>query len=228
MHMRIGIIGTGMVGKALATKLVAIGHEVMIGTRDVSKTLTSTAKDVAGNSFAEWQRQNPKVKLGTFADAARHGEVVISATSGSASLEPLTLAGATNLKGKILIDISNPLDFSKGMPPTLTVCNTDSLGEQVQRAFPDVKVVKTLNTTNAHMMINPRSVANGDHSMFVCGNDAAAKATVTGYLKEWFGWTDVIDLGDITSSRGTEMILPIWVRLFGILKTPAFNFKVVR
>jgi predicted dinucleotide-binding enzyme len=227
--MRIGIIGTGMVGKALAAKLVSIGHDVMMGTRDVGTTLASASKDVGGNPpFAEWQKQNAKVKLGTFADAARHGEVVISATSGAASLEPLKLAGPANMKGKILIDISNPLDFSKGMPPTLTVCNTDSLGEQIQRAFPDVKVVKTLNTTNAYMMVNPRAVGNGDHTMFVCGNDASAKAAVTGYLKEWFGWSDVIDLGDITSSRGTEMILPIWVRLFGILKTPAFNFKVVR
>lgn len=227
--MKIGIIGTGVVGKTLAAKLAAGGHDVMIGTRDVGKTLASTAKDVGGNPpFAEWQKQNPGVKLGTFADAARHGEVVFSATSGAAALEPLKLAGAANLKGKILIDISNPLDFSKGMPPTLSVCNTDSLGEQVQRAFPDARVVKTLNTVNAYVMVNPRSVADSDHTMFVCGNDASARAAVTGHLKEWFGWRDIIDLGDITSSRGMEMILPIWVRLYGLLKTPAFNFKVVR
>lgn len=227
--MKIGIIGTGVVGKTIAAKLADIGHDAMIGTRNVTATLASTAKDVGGNPpFPEWQKQHARVKLGTFADAARHGEIVVSATSGTASLEPLKLAGAANLKGKILIDISNPLDFSKGMPPTLSVCNTDSLGEQVQRAFPDVKVVKTLNTTNAVMMVTPRSLANGDHTMFVCGNDAAAKSTVTRYLKEWFGWSDVIDLGDISASRGTEMILPAWIRLFGMLKTPAFNFKIVR
>ena len=190
--MRIGIIGTGMVGKALAAKLVEIGHDVVMGTRNVGQTLARPEKDRATNqTFAEWHKQNAKVKLGTFQDAARHGEVVISATSGAASLDPLKQAGAANLKGKILMEVSNPLDFSKGMPPTLSVCNTDSLGEQIQRAFPDVKVVKTLNTTNASMMINPRKVADGDHTMFVCGNDAAAKTAVTGYLKEWFGWKKI-------------------------------------
>ena len=227
--MRIGIIGTGMVGRALAAKLVEVGHDVMMGTRNVSETLSRTGKDHgSGQTFAEWQKQNPKVKLGTFQDAAKHGEVLISATAGGASLDPLKQAGAANMKGKILMDISNPLDFSKGMPPTLSVCNTDSLGEQIQRTFPDVKVVKTLNTTNASMMVNPGQVANGDHTMFVCGNDPGAKAAVTGYLKQWFGWKDIIDLGDITSSRGTEMLLPIWIRLFGLLKTPAFNFKIAR
>jgi len=227
--MRIGIIGTGMVGKALAAKLVEVGHDIMIGTRDVSQTLSSPNKDVAGNpAFGEWQKQNPKVKLGTFEQAAKHGEVIISATSGAASLEPLKLAGTANLKGKILVDISNPLDFSKGMPPTLSVCNTDSLGEQIQRTFPDARVVKTLNTTNASMMVNPRQLAGGDHTLFVSGNDASAKAAVTGYLKEWFGWEDVIDMGDISTARGTEMLLPIWVRLYGVLKTPVFNFKIVR
>jgi predicted dinucleotide-binding enzyme len=227
--MKIGIIGTGMVGRALAAKLVEIGHDVMIGTRNVNQTLSRPEKDrITNQSFAEWHGQNPRVKLGAFAEAAMHGEVIISATAGSASIEPLKKAGAANLKGKILMDISNPLDFSKGMPPTLSVCNTDSLGEQIQRAFPDVKVVKTLNTTNAFMMINPQQLENGDHTMFVCGNDANAKTAVISYLKEWFGWRDIIDLGDITSSRGTEMLLPIWIRLFGLLKTPVFNFKIVR
>ena len=127
-----------------------------------------------------------------------------------------------------MLDISNPLDFSRGMPPSLSVCNTDSLGEQLQRAFPRLRVVKTLNTTNAMVMVNPGAVAGGDHSMFVCGNDADAKAKVKGWLGEWFGWRDVIDLGDITTSRGTEMLLPIWVRLWGALGTPMFNFKIAR
>ena len=227
--MRIGIIGTGMVGKELAAKLVEVGHNVMIGTRNVSQTLSRAEKDLVTNqTFAEWHKQNSRVKLGTFQDAAKHGEVIISATSGAALLDPLKQAGAANMKGKILMEISNPLDFSKGMPPTLSVCNTDSLGEQIQRSFPDVRVVKTLNTTNASMMVNPQQVANGDHTMFVCGNDGAAKTAVTRYLIEWFGWKDIIDLGDITSARGTEMLLPIWVRLMATLGTSMFNIKVVR
>ena len=227
--MKIGIIGTGVVGKTLAVKITEVGHDVMIGTRNVKDTLASTGKDMGGNPpFGEWQKQHPGVKLGTFEQSAQHGEVIISATSGSAALEPLKLAGAANLKGKILMDISNPLDFSKGMPPTLSVVNTDSLGEQIQRTFPDAKVVKTLNTTNALMMVSPRQLADGDHTVFVCGNDAAAKGNVTGYLKDWFGWKDVIDLGEISGARGVEMILPLWVRLYMTLKTPVFNFKVVR
>ena len=124
--------------------------------------------------------------------------------------------------------MANPLDFSQGMPPSLIVCNTDSLGEQIQRNFPEVKVVKTLNTMNAHLMVNPAQVDNGDHHIFISGNDQAAKDEVTSYLKDWFGWKHVIDLGDITTARGTEMILPIWVRLMGTLQTPMFNFKIVQ
>ena len=126
----------------------------------------------------------------------------------------------------MLIDIANPLDFSAGMPPTLFVKDTDSLGEQIQRAFPDAKVVKTLNTINATLMVDPAELADGDHTIFVCGDDAGAKATVTELLRS-FGWKDVIDLGDITTARGTEMLLPIWLRLMAPLGTPAFNFKIV-
>jgi predicted dinucleotide-binding enzyme len=147
---------------------------------------------------------------------------------GTGSLSALTLAGAENLNGKIVIDISNPLDFSKGMPPTLSVCNTDSVGEQLQKAFPGAKVVKTLNTTNAYLMVDPSRLAGGDHTMFMCGNDAEAKAKVTDLLKNGFGWKDVLDLGDISAARGQEMILPIWLRLWGALKTPNFNFKIAR
>ena len=153
---------------------------------------------------------------------------MINATSGTVSLEALRLAGEQNLRGKILIDVSNPLDFSKGMPPTLTVCNTDSMGEQIQRAFPDAKVVKTLNTTNVNVMVDPAQVAGGDHDLFVSGNDAAAKARVTELLRQWFGWRTVIDLGDITTARGVEMLLPVWLRLMGALGTPLFNFKIAR
>jgi hypothetical protein len=165
--------------------------------------------------------------VGTLLETGAHGELLINATSGDASLEALRLAGAGALAGRVLIDIANPLDFSKGMPPTLSVCNTDSLGELIQRAFPALKVVKALNTTNASVMANPAAVGGGDHTLFVCGNDAAAKAKVTELVRS-FGWRDVVDVGDITAARGTEMLLPIWLRLLGAFKTPLFNFKVVR
>jgi predicted dinucleotide-binding enzyme len=168
------------------------------------------------------------VKVGTFAEAAAHGEILFNVTSGAGSLEALQLAGAANLDGKILIDIANPLDFSQGMPPSLLVSNTDSLGEQIQRAFPKVKVVKTLNTLNAQLMVTSRQLADGDHTAFVSGDDAGAKAQVVDILKNWFGWRDVIDLGDITTARGAEMLLPLWVRLWGVLQTPLFNIKVVK
>ncbi len=167
------------------------------------------------------------MKLGTFGDAAAHGEMVVNATAGAVSLEVLRQAGEENLNGKPLIDISNPLDFSKGMPPTLSVSNTDSLGEQIQRRFPEARVVKTLHTMNAYLMVDPIQLAGADHTVFVSGDDAEAKTTVTELLRS-FGWTDLIDLGDITTARGTEMLLPVWLRLFGALQKPIFNFKIVR
>src|SRR5262249_7403772 len=161
--------------------------------------------------------------LGTLAEAAAHGELVVNATNGIGSLEALQAAGEKNLAGKVLIDLANPLDFSKGMPPSLTVCNTDSLGEQIQRAFPAARVVKTLNTMNAALMVTPRKLADGAHTVFVSGNDADAKKLVTELL-ESIGWQDIVDLGDITTARGAEMMLPIWVRLWGVTKTPMFSF----
>lgn len=227
--MKIAVLGTGMVGRTLATKLVALGHDVLIGTRDPKNTLARTEKDQMGNPpYAEWAKENSKVKLATFAEAAAHGEVVFNALNGNATLDALRAAGESNLAGKILVDISNPLDFSQGFPPSLFVSNTDSLGEQVQKALPQTKVVKTLNIVNAYLMVDPRQLASGDLTMIVSGNDAAAKTTVTGILKDWFGWKDVIDLGDISTARGTEMLLPAWVRLWGALKTPMFGFRVVR
>ena len=227
--MQIGIFGTGIVGQTIAAALVSRGHGVMIGTRDPKATLErDTGNAFNKTTFREWQKANPKVKLGTFSEAARFGEVLVNATSGGGALPALQAAGADALGEKILLDVANPLDFSKGMPPSLTVCNTDSLGEQLQRAFPKLRVVKTLNTTNTQVMVNPAAVAGGDHTMFVCGNDADAKAKTTRWLAEWFGWRDVIDLGDISSSRGTEMLLPIWVRLMMSLGTPMFNFKIAR
>ena len=227
--MQIGILGTGIVGQTIAAALSAKGHSVMIGTRDPKSTMErDTGNAFDKTPFRDWQAQHPSVKLGTFDEAARFGEVLVNATSGSGALPALQAAGADALGEKILLDIANPLDFSQGFPPSLTVCNTDSLGEQIQRAFPRLKVVKTLNTTNAYVMVDPAQVGGGDHTMFVCGNDADAKTSVTRWLGEWFGWRDVIDLGDITTARGTEMLLPIWVRLMGALGTPMFNFKIVR
>jgi predicted dinucleotide-binding enzyme len=226
--MRIGILGTGMVGQALAARLAELGHDVMMGTRDVAAALARTKPDNFGNpGFGPWHERNPKVKVGTFREAGAHGEMLINATSGGGSMDALRQAGAASLAGRVLIDVANPLDFSKGMPPSLSVCNTDSLGEQIQKTFPGLKVVKALNTTNASVMANPSAVGGGDHTLFICGNDPEAKARVKDLVRT-FGWKDIVDVGDITAARGTEMLLPLWLRLFGALQTPMFNFKVVR
>ena len=226
--MKVGVIGTGSVGRTLAARLAELGHGVTIGTRDPAATKARTEPDAMGNPpFASWHAEHPDVPLGTFAQAAEHGEIVLNATGGSGSIDALTLAGAENLRGKVLLDIANPLDFSQGFPPFLWVKDTDSLGEQIQRAFPDARVVKSLNTMSAALMANPSQLADADHSAFVSGNDADAKATVTALLRS-LGHTDVIDLGDITTARGSEMLMPIWLRLFGALGTPIFNFKIVR
>lgn len=215
--MKIGVLGTGMVGNAISTKLVQLGHQVRMGSRTADNPKAS-----------DWVKANgAKASHGTFADSAAYGEILFNCTAGTASLEALTLAGANNLRGKILIDIANPLDFSKGIPPTLSVCNTDSLGEQIQLAFPETKVVKTLNTVNCNVMVKP-SLVPGDHDMFICGNDSAAKARVTDILKNWFGWKSVFDLGDITGARAMEMFLPIWLRLMMKFQTPSFNVKIVK
>ena len=227
--MKVGVIGTGMVGRTLAGKLAELNHEVMIGTRNVAATLGRKEPDHFGNPpFKFWKEEHPRVQLGTFVQAAVYGEIVVNATSGGASLAILQTIGAKHLEGKILIDVANALDFSHGMPPSLLVVNTDSLGEQIQRSFPQVKVVKTLNTVNCLVMVNPSQVADGDHHVFVCGNDEQAKARVTELLTRGFGWKHVIDLGDISAARGTEMLLPIWLRLIAMLQTPMFNFKIVQ
>ncbi|HUG39230.1 MAG TPA: NAD(P)-binding domain-containing protein [Longimicrobiales bacterium] len=223
--MNIAILGSGMVGQNLGAVLARKDHDVVLGTRSPDALSVKRGPQ----SLREWLAQaGERARVGTFAEAAAHGEVVVNATNGQASLEALRMAGAANFAGKILMDIANPLDFSRGMPPRLSICNDDSLGERIQAAFPDARVVKTLNTTNTYLMGDPGQLAGGDHTIFVSGNDAAAKAQVTTWLREWFGWRDVIDLGDITTARGTEMVLPVWVRLYGALGTPMFNFKVVR
>jgi predicted dinucleotide-binding enzyme len=226
--MKIAVLGTGMVGQALAGRLAELGHDVTVGTRDVQATLAKVTADAMGNPpYAAWAQAHPTVRLATFAAASADAEVLVNATPGTMSIAVLTAAGAENLAGKILIDIANPLDFSAGFPPSLFVKDTDSLGEQIQAEFPKLRVVKALNTLTAPLMVNPAALASADHSVFVSGNDADARKTVIGIL-ESFGHTDVIDLGDITTARGTEMLLPLWLRVMGALNTPMFNVKIVR
>jgi predicted dinucleotide-binding enzyme len=202
--VKIGVLGTGNVGRTIAAKLVQLDHDVLVGSR--------TAKEDAV----------------TFADAAAHGELVFNCTAGDSSLEALRMAEADNLADKILVDVANPLDFSRGMPPILAVCNADSLGEEIQRLFPRSKVVKTLNTVNCNVMVNP-SLLPGEHDVFVCGNDEGAKDEVRELLQS-FGWPAerINDLGDITAARGTEMYLPLWLRLAGVAGSANFNIRVVR
>lgn len=216
--MKIGILGTGIVGQTLGARLIELGHEVMMGSR--------TATNEKGLAFVA--ANGSKASLGTFADAAAFGDMVMNCTSGGASLDALRMAGAANLNGKVLIDLGNPLDFSHGMPPILipALSNTTSLGEEIQKEFPDTRVVKTLNTMNCKLMVNPALVP-GDHEIFIGGNDQEAKAKVKELLAQ-MGWTHPIDLGDISSARATEMMLPIWIRLMGIYQSPNFNFKIAR
>ncbi|MGZ6884363.1 MAG: NADPH-dependent F420 reductase [Nocardioidaceae bacterium] len=220
--MNIAVLGTGMVGQSLAGRLHELGHSVVVGTRDPE---ASRARSEEG-SIGPWLAEHPGIELATFADAAAGADLVVNASSGGATLDVLGLAGAENLAGKPLLDIANPLDFSQGFPPTLSVKDTDSLGEQVQRAFPEAKVVKSLNTLNASLMVDPKALGESS-TIFVSGDHADAKATVVGLL-ESFGWDDVIDLGPLETARGTEMLLPVWLRLMGALGNAQFNFKIVR
>jgi predicted dinucleotide-binding enzyme len=217
--MKIGILGTGMVGATVGTALVRRGHQVMMGSRETGNPKAMAWALKAGRTASQ----------GSFRNTASFAEIVFNCTAGAISLDALAMAGRENLDGKILIDLANPLDMSKGMPPTLTVSNTDSLGERIQAAFPAVKVVKTLNTVNCRVMVEP-SLVPGDHTIYVGGNDAGARATVTNGLVDWFGWKreNIIDVGDITSARGTEMLLPLWIRLYQTFGTPNFNFHVVK
>lgn len=216
--MRIAVLGTGMVGRTIGGKLVELGHEVTMGSRSADNEDAAGWAEGAGEGAA----------TGTFADAAAGGELVFNCTAGSGSLEALGAAGADNLAGKVLVDVSNPLDFSQGMPPTLAVCNDDSLGERIQAAFPQARVVKALNTVNALIMVDPGKLSEA-HTIFLAGEEAEAKARV-GELLEGFGWPadQILDLGGIESARGMEMYLPLWLRMMGALDTAAFNIRVVR
>jgi predicted dinucleotide-binding enzyme len=215
--MKIAVLGTGMVGETIGTKLVALGHEVKMGSRTANNEKAAAWVKKAGG----------KASAGTFADAAALGEILFNCTLGAGSIEALNAAGKANLKGKVLLDLSNPLDFSKGMPPTLFVCNDDSLGERIQRAFPELKVVKALNTISCNVMVDPSRIP-GDHDTFIAGDDADAKAKVKQILTDWFGWKHVVDMGGINASRGLESYLPLWIRLWGSLGTPDFNIHIVK
>lgn len=216
--MKIGILGTGGVGATIGTKLVSLGHEVKMGGRAKTNEKSAAWVETTGG----------KGSAGDFAAAAAFGELLVVATAGSATLEALRLAGEENLAGKIVIDISNPLDFSDGFPPKLSTAANDSIGEQAQKAFPNARFVKTLNTVTADLMVDPGRIANGEHVMFLCGDDAAAKETVSALLRDGFGWKQLIDLGGITSSRATEGYLPLWVRLYGKVGTGLFNIAIVK
>ena len=227
LRMDIAVLGTGAVGRAIAGRLDELGHSVAIGTRDPAATTARVDPDQMGNPpFGTWHAAHPGVELTTFADAAAGASLVVNASSGAVTFDVLDLAGADNLKGKVLLDIANALDFSAGFPPTLLVKDTDSLAEQVQRAYPGAKVVKALNTLTASLMVDPQSLGQSS-TVFVSGDDADAKAQVVELL-ESFGHDDVIDLGALETARGAEMLLPLWLRLMGALGTGQFNFKVVR
>ncbi|GAA0643555.1 NAD(P)-binding domain-containing protein [Kutzneria viridogrisea] len=215
--MRIAVLGTGMVGQAVGGKLAELGHQVRMGSRRADNPGALEWAAAVGNGAS----------VGTFADAAEFGEIVVNATGGAVAMDVLRAAGARALAGKVLLDIANPLDFG-GDAVSLSVVNTDSLGEQVQREFPEARVVKGLNTLNASVMVEPGRVP-GEHNLFVCGNEAEAKKIVVELLVS-FGWAaeSIIDLGDITAARGTEMLLPLWLRLMGTFGHADFNFQVQR
>jgi 8-hydroxy-5-deazaflavin:NADPH oxidoreductase len=216
--MRIGVLGTGTVGNTLATKLAALGHEVRMGSRDASNERAAAWADSAGD----------RASTGTFADAADFAELVFNCTGGAVSLEALEQAGEDALRGKVLVDVANPLDSSRGMPPTLTVCNDDSLAEQIQRRFPDTRVVKAFNTMNHRVMVDP-SLVPGEHDLLLAGDDDGAKAQVH-ELAESFGWAPerIVDLGGIRAARGMEMYLPLWLAMMSSLGTPQINIKIAR
>lgn len=224
--MKIAILGTGGVGQAFATRLTGLGHQVCLGTRNVSNTLEKTGN----GSMAEFLEKNPGVKLDTFAGAAAFGELIINVSKGANTHDVINGAGLANLAGKIIIDISNPLDFSKGMPPSLIpeFSNTNSLGEEIQKMVPTAKVVKTLNTMWNGLMLNPNMLADGNHINYICGNDEEAKKEVIKLLNS-FGWKNenLLDLGDITAARATEATLPIWLRVYGAKQSGAFNFRII-
>ena len=226
--MKIGIFGTGDVGKTLGSALARRGHDVMLGTRDVRRKMEEKASDAEAATFRDWLSKNKKIRLGSFPEAAAHGEMLLNATAGHASIGALSKVKPADLKDKILIDVSNALGAWGEGPVELFVSNKDSLAEMIQRAHPGARVVKALNTVTAYLQANPAGLAGGDHDVFVAGNDAEARDRVVRFLREEFGWRTVIDLGDLTAARALEMMIMLWVRLYEALGTTDFNFKIVR
>lgn len=227
--MKIAVIGTGMVGRAIAHRLNGLGHDAVIGTRDPEATLARTEPDPKGTPpFAQWHADHQETRLVTMAEAGAHGEIIVNATGGADSIAALELVGREALAGKVLLDIALPLDLSEGMPPKLLVANSDSLGEQIQRAFPEARVAKSLSTVQFEVMIDP-TILPGRHNIFVSGNDPEAKSVVSGLLQE-FGWPSdaIVDLGDVTTSRAVEMYSRLLFTLAGIFGDYHLNIAIVR
>jgi 8-hydroxy-5-deazaflavin:NADPH oxidoreductase len=227
--MKIAILGTGSVGQTLAVALIGKGHDVMIGTRDVAKSLATTQPSPFGMpAFGVWHQDNNAIQVGTFVQAAAYGEIIINASKGQTVLDTLAQADAGSVGNKILIDVSNDLDFSKGMPPTSGATDVagTGIGERIQAQFPNLRVVKSLSTMAAAVMVNP-AIVDGDSTVFMSGNDEDAKAQVRALLAD-FGWTDILDLGGIATARGVEMLMPLWLSCFGIIGRPNYNLKIIR
>lgn len=223
--MKLAIVGTGTVGRTLAVGWASCGHDVVVGTRNPLLTAERPLDDSTSVTVGS-VLDDAGIALVALADVAAGADVVVNATNGAASVAALGEVGATALAGKVLLDVANPLDFSNGFPPTLSVCNDDSLAEQIQRQFPAARVVKSLNTVNASVMVEPAQLA-APSAIFLAGDDADAKAIVAGLLAD-LGWEQVVDLGDLGAARGMEMYLPLWLRLMGALGTAQFNIAVVR
>jgi predicted dinucleotide-binding enzyme len=218
--MKIGILGTGNVGQTIGQKLISLGHDVFIGSRE--------EQHPKGLDFVS--KNEGKAQTGTFNQCAQFGEFLINCTSGGGTLDAISSIDSANLDSKILVDLANPLNMIPGQAPQLLYCNDISLGEMIQNKFPSVKVVKTLNTVWCGVMVNPSIIGNGDHTMFIAGNDVEAKAFVQKNILEAFGWLteNIMDLGIITSSRGMEMYLPLWLAMMGNTKTSAMNVKLLK
>lgn len=220
--MNIGVLGTGIVGQTIATALTEKGHNVRMGSRSANN-----------DKAAEWvKKSNDHATQGDFNDAAAFGEIVFLCLNGNHAMDAVRSIDADNVAGKIVVDVTNPLDFSKGMPPKLIegLNNSTSLGEEIQNAWRGARVVKTLNTVNCNVMVNPKLVNNGDHTLFICGDDADAKNKVKHFLVDTFGWRpeSLLDLGGISSARGTEAYVPFWVMMMQATGSPMFNIKVVK
>jgi predicted dinucleotide-binding enzyme len=225
--MKIGILGTGTVGRSLAEGFAAKRHDVMIGTRDVDALMARSDPDAMGTPpFSVWHADHRDVRVGAFGEAGTQAELMVNATLGAVSIEALRAAGAGDVDARILIDASNPLQFSGGSA-SLFVGIDDSLAERIQRSFPAARVVKAWNTMTAALMTDPSRIAGGDHSIPICGDDADAKRDVAGLLAE-FGWRDVVDLGDLAGARAMEAYVLLWLRLYTSVGTPMVNVKVVR